>query len=88
MWGKNGAISKKRMLFKAEKPSEEAFQDLLKSCLSFGGVWMVLMNKNGDTTEARAPIVPIVKCGETPSECVEEGELVKISWDSPCAMVQ
>ena len=49
---------------------------------------MVLMNKNGDTTEARAPIVPIVKCGETPSECVEEGELGKILWDSPCAMVQ
>ena len=37
----NGAISKSRkeeMLFKMEKYScQEAFQDLLKSCLSFGG---------------------------------------------------
>ena len=36
VWGKNGAISKKRTLFELEK-CEEAFQNRLKTCLSFGG---------------------------------------------------
>ena len=83
-----GLSPKRECCLKQKNPLRRLFRTYGNLAYLLEGVWMVLMNKNGDTTEARAPIVPIVKCGETPSECVEEGELVKISWDSPCAMVQ
>ena len=35
VWRKNWASSKKGILFEAEKKYQEAFHDLLKSCVSF-----------------------------------------------------
>ena len=44
VWRKNGAISKRRdFLWNRKITCEEASQNLLKSCLSFGGVWRVLI---------------------------------------------
>ena len=44
---------------------EEACQDLLKYCVSFGGGLEFFDEKNGEATERRGFIV---KCGETPFE--------------------
>ena len=41
---------------------EEASLNLLKSCLSFGEVWRVLMKKNWEATERRGSIVKFGKC--------------------------
>ena len=43
--GRDGASPREGILFKTEK-CEEASWNLLKFCLSFGGVWKVVMRKN------------------------------------------
>ena len=48
MWEKTDPVSKKRNFFWSEKMTyEEAFQNLLKSCLSFGGLCGVPIQKAG-----------------------------------------
>ena len=60
--GKNGAISKKgNFLWNRKITCEEASQNLLKFCLSFGGGLDSSNEKNGEATERRGFIV---KCGE------------------------
>ena len=44
---------------------EEAFQVLMKPCVSFGGIWRALMKKKWGATEGRSSIVKYV---ETPFE--------------------
>ena len=64
VWGKNGESPKREFCLK-RKITCETFQDLLKSCVSFGGGLEGSNERNGEATGGAS----IVKCGETPLEC-------------------
>ena len=81
VWRKNGAISKRRdFLWNRKITCEEASQNLLKSCLSFGGVWRVLIKNKWEGNKKMRLY------GEIWGNAVWMG-LVKVLWDSSCVTV-
>ena len=79
-----GYFQKRELCLKWKNSMYGNFQDLLKSCLSFGG-GMEGSNeeKMGEATEGRASRV---KCREALLEWRGEGACEDL-WDSPCVMV-
>ena len=80
-----GYFQKRELCLKWKNSMCGTFQDLYKSCVSFGGgLEGSNEEKMGEATEGRASRV---KCREALLEWSGEGGLVKILWDSPCVMV-